>query len=469
MAYSIVVSPNRTYLASISDGTAQSIQLGDSDSFPSAVRVSPGANGPEMTVPFIGERSIRDCYYSLQLLDMPDTNPFSKDVLEYNDKRVKADHGKMAFYLNSSLIPAQQVLQQIVQTSLPYMPDQTSLVCVVPDYFDSRRRSLLMDLLQESAREDSCPITLVNQSTAAVYSTVGPNPAAGSSIFLSIRFDEGPLQVSAYSVQPNRILQLASFAAFSVSGVKLLNDTIKRALQDMDEEAKEEFQSYDASEQLKISRKLWFDMWNYLSDPDGCPEPMIDLDYPYQMELKSLEEAMRSMFVELDNAVANCLLLGDISEESISHVCLSGNLSHDEVFQNHMMECYPNREIIVLDDDLICRKALEWVSNPSVPIRQCLPITLTLGSKDSETSVICDSFTPYPCTIQKVSHFPVESVPNHSLLMYYKVVGNPDSEYKEPVDLSDMSVTHNEFIFTTKVDIDANGICSVTTSSAVTN
>ena len=134
-----------------------------------------------------------------------------------------------------------------------------------------------------------------------------------------------------------------------------------------------------------------------------------------------------------------------------------------------MMECYPNREMIVLDNDLLCRKALEWASNPSIPILQCLPITLTLGSKDSETSVICDSFTPYPCSVQKVSHFPRESVPNHSLLMYYKVVGSPDSEYKEPIDLSDMSTTHNEYILTTKVDIDANGVCSVTTSSVVTN
>ena len=182
-----------------------------------------------------------------------------------------------------------------------------------------------------------------------------------------------------------------------------------------------------------------------------------------------MEEAMQSMFVELDNAIANCLLLGNISEETVSHVSLSGELSHQKLFQNHMMECYPNREMIVLDNDLLCRKALEWASNPSIPILQCLPITLTLGSKDSETSVICDSFTPYPCSIQKVSHFPRESVPNHSLLMYYKVVGSPDSEYKEPIDLSDMSTTHNEYILTTKVDIDANGVCSVTTSSVVTN
>lgn len=124
----------------------------------------------------------------------------------------------------------------------------------------------------------------------------------------------------------------------------------------MDEEAKEEFQSYSSSEQLKISRKLWFDMWNYLSDPEGCPEPTIDLDYPFQMEMKSMEEAMHSMFIELDNAIANCLLLGNISEETVSHVSLSGELSHQKLFQNHMMECYPNREMIVLDNDLLWQK-----------------------------------------------------------------------------------------------------------------
>ena len=466
--YSILVSPIHTYGAFMVEGTAESIPLGDVDSFPSAVRVNIGANDPDMTVPFTGERSIRDCYYSLQLLDMSDTNPFSKDVVEYNDKRVKSANGKATFYLNSTLIPAQKVLQRIVQTSLSHMPDRKSLVCVVPDYFDSQKRRQLIGLLREAAK-DANPITLINLSLAAVYSTIGPKPDAEPSVCLSIRFDDGPLQVSAYSVRPNRILQLASFTAFSVSGVRLLNDAIKCALCDMDEEAKEEFQSYSSSEQLKISRKLWFDMWNYLSDPEGCPEPTIDLDYPFQMEMKSMEEAMQSMFVELDNAIANCLLLGNISEETVSHVSLSGELSHQKLFQNHMMECYPNREMIVLDNDLLCRKALEWASNPSIPILQCLPITLTLGSKDSETIVICDSFTPYPCSIQKVSHFPRESVPNHSLLMYYKVVGSPGSEYKEPIDLSDMSTTHNEYILTTKVDIDANGVCSVTTSSVVTN
>lgn len=81
--YSILVSPSHTYGAFMVEGTAESIPLGDVDSFPSAVRVNIGANDPDMTVPFTGERSIRDCYYSLQLLDMSDTNPFSKDVVEY--------------------------------------------------------------------------------------------------------------------------------------------------------------------------------------------------------------------------------------------------------------------------------------------------------------------------------------------------------------------------------------------------
>lgn len=407
------------------------------------------------------KRSYCDCYYPLQLLLLNDKNPFACSASECNYRRIRASEGSVVYSVDKENIDVSTIISKLFEDIVKITTPTSSVCVVIPDYYEQRRRKTIISLMTEAIKNDKVSVSLVNQSAAVMMNMKRQLTDNNERTILTLRFDDGPLQVAVYSVSPEGYVPLGSFTDPSLCGTHLISRTVDQFIETMSDEAKEEYANHREDEKKKLRLDFWNNVCLFLQKHGEGDEPILDLDNVDDFQMELFDTVLSSCLDSMDNAVMNCMLLANVDKMGIDIVVVSGIWGSYNLVQSHMKEYFDKAMIVYLSDEDICKSALVQSQLMSPQVKQCLQSTITIKSSTEDPQVICDLFTAYPCVIKKDLCFPLNTVFQKSLTVTQSTLSDPLDVTKEAVDVSSACIVHEDILLESTISVDSNGLISL--------
>lgn len=367
-------------------------------------------------------------------------------------------NGKLVYKVKDAKFTPEQVFKAIIgEISKAIMENiiLSNAFFIIPDYYDQEKRCAIKACLKSVFSNSN--IHLVNHSSAVgmrMYEEISHNI-----LCLSLRFDSGPFEVSVLEVTEDGATPLASLSNDNVTGCDMITELlyILEAMVFKDN-LKTEYQENSSPEKRVQGRAAY---WRVLRKFAYKATSEADLDLSdgnsINPQPEDIKQAFQNLWKELSLTITNCCILAGVDLAKISDVVVTGPFKEHVKFEKLLRELGCSAKITEVNEKDLCKK---------VVLRgKCIQVLQTAFSVSlNEKSILMvDRFTPYPLKKHSQLIVDVEKPEmTYTLLVYQSRIGDRNRRLVRTFTLKNVTVYQGKISLTILLEIDDNGIVSIT-------
>ena len=424
MSYSVFVTPDYLLSAKINeDGDPETILSRENDKAAACSKPL----GKPLEVCKFSKHSKLHFYYSPLLLGLDNLpqgyhNPFNREVGNCFTRIIADNTENCAFGKkeDKEKISPIEVFKVLANTALGKRNGNDSIALVIPDQYRQQQRQMIIDAFPNDN------VFLIHQSVAAAYDP----EFSGEQLILTVRLDDGPLQIAVHKQSDSGLQTLASLTDATLSGLHIVK-----------------------YHHLRYGDDDGFDVYEIRRDIEDITEDNVH-------ETVEITEDHRAVIYA---ALQQCLAMAGCNMQDIGQVILSGILGERIKGVKQCVADYTGKEVFIRTDEDLTLNALVLMDKQKTEpgyLKQCLQTFMTVQAQD-EMRAISNLFQSFPSRHEKIETFMIGNITDETL----HVMENSlyDSTIRRNCQLSITKAINHNRLATLKfsVDINFNGIISL--------